>query len=325
MKRFIGTNCYFLQEEGARECLGWTGYDGRVDEALRKCAGLGLTVVRAWAFNDDPDNPVAIQPAPGQLSEAGLAGIDLALERAAAHGVQLILSLGNFWEDYGGVPQYLRWHNARGGFFGNSKIIEHYGDHIEALLSRVNPRTGIAWGHDPAVLGWELMNEPRGRIAGWVEQLVPRVRAAAPDHLVLTGGEGQEDDWDESSALVDVASIHLYPEEWGWPDAADAGVRWIRSHADRAAALNKPLLLGEFGLSNRRGLKLPERRRIYRRWLAAARAHPAVLGACSWSFSTDDRPDAWDEFTWTWRDGTDPSAASNRYADLHRDEAARWA
>ena len=101
MKRFIGTNCYFLQEEGARECLGWTGYDGRVDEALRKCAGLGLTVVRAWAFNDDPDNPVAIQPAPGQLSEAGLAGIDLALERAAAHGVQLILSLGNFWEEIG--------------------------------------------------------------------------------------------------------------------------------------------------------------------------------------------------------------------------------
>jgi len=330
VRRFLGTNCYFLQEEGAREALGWTGYAGRVDEALRKCAALGLRVVRAWAFNDEIDNPAAIQPAPGELRAAGLAGVALAIDAARRHGVQLLLSLGNYWADYGGVPQYLRWHGLPSDrpdlFFSTPAVVDHYAGHIDQLLRRPHPRTGTPWGHEPAIAGWELMNEPRGGDAmpAWTAALAPVVRAAAPDHLLLTGGEGRDDAFDATLDLVDVASIHLYPEEWGWPEAEDAGVAWITDHADRAAAAHTPLLLGEFGLSNR-GLPLPERRRIYRRWLDAAHAHPAVLGACSWSFSTDDRPDDWDEFTWTWRDGTDPTDPANRYADLHAQEAPRWA
>jgi mannan endo-1,4-beta-mannosidase len=330
--RFLGTNCYFLQEEGARELLGWEGYAGRVDEALRKAAELGLKVVRAWAFNDDPDNPVAIQSEPGRLREAGLAGVDLAIERAAHHGVRLLLSLGNFWSDYGGVPQYLRWHgygpDDSHRFFSEPTVVAHYAEHVEALLTRRNPRTGLTWGQDPAVLGWELMNEPRaGRATcGWVEALAPVVRRAAPCQLLCTGGEGRaEDDFAGALQSVDLASIHLYPEGWGWSQDRwiDEGADWIRAHADRAALAGRPLLLGEFGLSNR-GLPLAERRAAYLRWLQVARRHPAVAGACSWSFSTDDRPDDWDEFTWGWRTGTVAEDPMNRYADLFAAEAPRW-
>lgn len=330
--RFVGTNCYFLAEEGARELLGWQGFAGRVDEALRKAAGLGLRVVRAWAFNDDPDNPAAIQPAPGRLSEAGLAGVDLAIERARAHGVRLLLSLGNFWGDYGGVPQYLRWHglppDRTDAFFTAPSVVAHYAEHLEALLTRRNPRTGLTWGEDPTVLGWELMNEPRagGATVAWVEALAPVVRRAAPRQLLCTGGEGRaEDDFAGALQSVDLASIHLYPEEWRWPpgQAEAAGVRWIQDHAERASAAARPLLVGEFGLKNR-GLGLAERRRVYRAWLEAARRHPSVAGVCSWSFSTDDRPDDWDEFTWGWRTGTVPEHPANRYADLFADEAALW-
>jgi mannan endo-1,4-beta-mannosidase len=331
--RFVGTNQYFLQEEGARELLGWQGYAGRVSEALSKAAGLGLGVVRAWAFNDDPDNPAAIQPKAGRLSEAGLAGIDLAIEAAHRFGVRLLLSLGNQWPDYGGIRQYLRWHGLpeqdTDRFFVDPAVIAHYAEHIERLLGRRNPRTGTRWGDDPAILGWELMNEPRGgeAMAGWVEALAPVVRRAAPHHLLCTGGEGLDEAFDATLPHVDLASIHLYPEEWGWDSAtveAD-GLRWIEQHAERAAAGGRPLLLGEFGLSNRRGLDLGVRRRTYARWLAGARAHPAVAGACSWSFATDDRPDDWDEFGWGWRTGSSPADPMNRYADLFAGEAVLWA
>ena len=330
--RFLGTNCYFLQEEGARELLGWEGYAGRVDEALGKAAALGLKVVRAWAFNDDPSNPVAMQPEAGRLAEVGLAGVDLALERARHHGVRLLLSLGNFWGDYGGVPQYLRWHGLAEDrtdlFFSEPGVIAHYSEHVEALLTRRNPRTGRAWGEDEAVLGWELMNEPRAGegTRAWVEALAAVVRRAAPSQLLCTGGEGKpEDDFAGALQSTDLASIHLYPEGWGWPRHSwiERGARWIRMHADQAAAAGRPLLLGEFGLSNR-GSGLAACRRVYSRWLEAARSHPAVAGACSWSFSTDDRPDDWDEFTWGWRTGTVASDPINRYADLFADEARRW-
>ncbi|MFH2005296.1 MAG: cellulase family glycosylhydrolase [bacterium] len=361
--RFVGTNCYFLQEEGARELLGWERCNGRVDEALRKAAGLGLGVVRAWAFHDSPDNPAAMQASPRQYREAGFRGMDLAIAAAAAYGVRLILCLGNYWGDYGGVPQYLRWHglpeDGPQRFFTDATVREHYGEHVEHCLSRVNHLTGVPWGADPTILGWELLNEPRGKglddggeaLAAWVEELAQRVRRAAPNQLVLTGEEGFGDDLDAgeddtwsrlgarwmtrrtgqsftaNTARVDLATIHLYPEDWRWdPERIeDAGVRWIRGRADAAAALGRPLVLGELGLRNDGRFSLEERRRIYDVWLEAARTHPGVAGALTWSFSTDDRPDDWDAFTWRWRDDTDPGDPENRYADLHRDWARRWA
>lgn len=346
--RFVGTNCYFLAEEGAREVLGWEGYAGRVDEALRKTAALGSRVVRAWAFNDDPQNPAAIQRAPLEYNEAGLRGVDLALATARRYRQRLILSLGNFWSDYGGVAQYLRWHGLDPAepwrFFTDRAVVEHYGDHLEALLGRVNPLTSLSWGEDPTVLAWELLNEPRGTgldpegdsMAAWVTAMAARVRAAAPRHLVSTGeeGGGLDDasraatgmDFRRNSAAVDIASVHLYPESWRWSSGSfeTAGVAWIEDHAGAAAEVARPLVLGEFGLGNHGGLPLRGRRRLYERWLEAARRQASVAGALSWSFSTDDRPDDWDEFTWRWRDGTEPGARENRYADLHREWAARF-
>ncbi|MBN2495919.1 MAG: cellulase family glycosylhydrolase [Deltaproteobacteria bacterium] len=337
--RFMGTNCYFLQEEGARQALGWEGYAGRVDEALAKAAALGMQVVRAWAFHDDPENPAALQPAPGRTNPAGLAGVDLALRAAREHGLRLILSLINYWPDYGGVAQYLRWHGLPATepqrFFTEPALRAHFGDHVQGLLERVNPLTGLAWGCDPCVLAWELMNEPRGAgldpngeaMADWVAEMAGRVRASA-SQLVATGeeGSGPGTDFERNSLLVDLASIHLYPENWAWPrEHAEAdGVAWIERHAEAAARSQRPLVLGEFGLRND-GLALEARRRIYSSWIETALARPAVAGACSWSFSTDDRPDGWDAFGWTWRDGTQPADACNRYADLHRDWSRRFA
>lgn len=351
---FVGTNCYYLQEEGARELLGWEGFGGRVEEAFRKVSRLGLPVVRAWAFNDDPENPAAMQVAPLVPSEAGLRGMDLVLETAARHGVRLVLSLGNYWSDYGGVRQYLLWHGLDPSrperFFRDEAVVSHYAEHVERLMGRKSTRTGLRWGEDPTVLAWELLNEPRGAglgdrgeaLAAWVDRLATRLRGAARQ-LVATGEEGFADDlagragpevpprracqsFGANAAAVDLASIHLYPEAWGFRRGAfaEAGARWIATRADEAARLGRPLVVGEVGLRNE-GLPLAERRRIYEAWLEAALAHEAVSGVCSWTFSTDDRPDDWDEHTWRLRSGTDEADPANRYADLHRRWAARFA
>jgi len=169
--------------------------------------------------------------------------------------------------------------------------------------TRVAPRQLIATGEEGAGLddaqGEHLVASPRARVAM---------------------------DFRRNTAAVDLASIHLYPESWRWPRGsfAEAGAEWIRSRARAAAQCGRPLLLGELGLRND-GLPLAERRRIYDQWIATAQSDAHVAGAASWSFSTDDRPDAWDLFTWYWRDGTPVEAEENRYADLHRDWARRFA
>ena len=109
----VGVNAYYLQQEAARELAAGASSSRTVDEVLGELAKLGVTTVRAWAFNDYAEDPVAIQRRAGELNEAGLRGLDHLIERAEAKGLKLVLALSNFWADYGGVDQYLRWNGPR--------------------------------------------------------------------------------------------------------------------------------------------------------------------------------------------------------------------
>ncbi|MBI2897012.1 MAG: cellulase family glycosylhydrolase [Deltaproteobacteria bacterium] len=287
--RFVGVNAYYLHEEATREVLGVAAAKGKIDEVLARAVDLGATVVRTWAFNDDPESGTVIQEAPLAYSEAGLVGLDRVIAAAGAHGLRLVLPLGNYWPDYGGVPQYLRWHGLPPGrpdrFFTDPGVRSHFRAHIEHLSSRKNTVTGIRYRDDPTILAWELLNEPRGTgldaegaaLASWVAEMADTVRRADPNHLVGTGEEGFDSvggldsaywrrlgarelvspgagsDFLANTALVDFASCHVYPEAWGVPprDVAEAGTRWIEEHARIAATLGKPLVVGEFGLRNR--------------------------------------------------------------------------
>ena len=83
--------------------------------------------------------------------------------------MQLLLILTNNWSDYGGIEQYVAWaglpnpKRSDGRFFTDLSVRALYFDYVTALLSRVSTVDGLRYGDHPAVLGWELINEPRGR------------------------------------------------------------------------------------------------------------------------------------------------------------------
>ncbi|HET7753967.1 MAG TPA: glycosyl hydrolase, partial [Anaeromyxobacteraceae bacterium] len=169
-RHVVGVNAYFLQEEAARALRRGEAGSTVVDEVLGKAVALGAGVVRTSAFNDAPAKAgdSAMQVGPLDYDEVSLRGLDLVLERAVAHGVRLILPLGNYWDDYGGARQYVAWAglpspvegDAR--FFTDARVVSTYRAHLRNLLSRVNTLDGIRYGDHPAVLAWEILNEPRG-------------------------------------------------------------------------------------------------------------------------------------------------------------------
>jgi mannan endo-1,4-beta-mannosidase len=358
-------NAYYLQDEAARDVRSGRTESPVVEEVFAKAAALGVWGVRTDAFNDGPSKQgvSTIQLAPGEYDETSLRGLDLVLTRAAHHGVKLILPLGNYWDAYGGTRQYVTWAGLpepREGdprFFTDREVIEHYKRYITFLLSRINTFDGIRYGEHPAVLGWELLNEPRGAgldrggeaMRAWVDELAAVVKVQAPGHLVGTGEEGFETTlhgydasfWsggppaslfdasasfqgNTASPSIDFGSTHFYPEVWGIPSdlTARSGAHWISDHAALARELGKPLFLGEFGLRNQGGFSLDERRALYRGWMRCA-WREGVGGIAPWMFATDSRPDAWDAFTFYYRDGTSPEDPSNRYADLLIEAAGR--
>ncbi len=357
-------NAYFLQEEATRAVRRGASESPELEEVLAKAAAMGVRALRTNCHNDAAAKvgDTAIQVAPLQYDETALVGMDWVLARARAHGVRLVLTLGNYWDAYGGTRQYVKWAGlprpVEGDprFFTDPAVVAHYKAHVAQLLNRVNTVDGIRYGDHPAVLAWELLNEPRGRgldregarLRAWVDDVARVVKQHAPGHLVGTGEEGFEPTaegyspsfWartgssvlrtpgasftrNTASPYIDFASVHFYPESWGLggQDTAEAGARWIHEHAAIARALGKPLFVGELGLRNAGDFDISQRRALYRGWLECLRNEGVGAGAL-WLFANDARPEAWDAYTFYFRDGTRPGDPVNRYADLVIEAAA---
>jgi mannan endo-1,4-beta-mannosidase len=341
----LGLNAYYLQEEATRALRRGEDLSAAVEEVLGEAAAMGVDFVRTNAFNDDPSKAgdTAIQVAPQQYDETALRGLDLVLERARAHGLRLVLPLGNYWDAYGGARQYVAWAGLPGPrqgdprFFTEAAVVGHYRAHVARLLDRVSTREGIRYGDHPAVLAWELLNEPRGdgldpeglQLRAWIDGLGALVKERAPAHLVGTGeegldGEGARFGLDTASPFVDYGSLHLYPEAWGVPPPAvpATGARLIAARVETARRLGKPLLMGEVGLRGDGPFSLADRRAILRGWLACLERAGGAGGA-PWLFVPDQGPYR-DPYAFGWLGGTSADDPGNQYVDVLVQTASSW-
>jgi mannan endo-1,4-beta-mannosidase len=322
--RLVGSHAFYLQEESARAALGWTDSLDSVSQTFAIARRNGVRVLRIAAFNELAGDPAVIQSAPGVLSEPGLLALDRVVARAATEGVMLVMVLSNYWDDYGGLPAYLRWfslatdYDHRALSMMDPRVQRALKQYMQAIVQRVNTVTGRRYAHEPAVLAWELINEPRGtnlhdggvQFAAMIHSLAQSVRDAGARQLVIAGDEGYDSDstgydtayWhamddrlihqDRGESfrrvvfdpLIDVATVHWYPDHWRVPPsmAREGGVRWLREHVAIALQANKPVLFEEFGLMVANHRSLSARRQSYNVWFSAAFAEESVVGVMPW-------------------------------------------
>jgi len=284
--RFVLVTAYYLQDEIGQ------GAPAHAEAALDAAVALGAEVVRAWAFNDNPDKQSRMWRDLTAPVEAGLCALDRAVAEAGRRNLKLILALHDYWPSYGGMAQWLRWrgvpvaHDAppasyAARFYGDVQLRDAYRARVALLCDRRNTITGARYGDDPTVLAWELMNEARQAPADWVTFAAECVRSRARQ-LVLLGDEDARDSPD-----LDLASLHFYPEKHGAGpgDEERHGVAAITQAAHR---VTRPLIVGEFGLSNVT-LSLAERQRAYRSWFDVA-TDLGVAGIGPWLLGYPGRP-----------------------------------
>ena len=316
---FLGFNTYYLMVYAADE-----GLRHHVDEVFATAQEHDLRVCRTWAFNDGASQWMSLQPRPGELAEHVLEGLDYVIERARQAGVRLILTLLNFWEDYGGMDQYVAWSRrakTRADFYTDPECWEMFSAFVRQLIGRVNSLTGIPYADDPTIMAWELCNEPRARsdvrmlagskrtvLGSWLARAGALVKTLAPRQIVMTGVEGfwrprsryhnpprwvlgEGTDFIElhRDPTFDVATFHTYPDHWWMPDWMTR--RWIEHHLEASRSpLEMPVILGEFG---RRGVS---READFEGWLEllladARQPGTAFAGALFWSLYHDEYED----------------------------------
>lgn len=231
-----------------------------------------------------------LQPKQGKFNEAVLKGLDLLLAEMSKRKMKAVLVLSNNWEWSGGFQQYLIWNNLVPGdqktrkltwdeqrdivskFYTCEPCKEAYNKQANLLLNRTNSVTKQKYTSDPAIMAWELANEPRPMRPSsneayqqWISDAAAMIKAKDKNHLVTIGHEG--DMGTENIRLfeaihadqnIDYITIHIWPKNWGWfkdtslakgfSNVLAQTKNYIQQHAAIAQTLQKPMVLEEFGL-----------------------------------------------------------------------------
>ncbi len=311
---YAGTNNYYQMVYAAD--LGLRPY---VDEVQAEAAGLGLTVLRTWAFNDGDGQWNALQTSPGVYDEDTFMGLDYVLDQADQNGLRVILPLVNNWDDYGGMNQYVAWSgtaSSHDDFYTDANCRTWYKNHISAVLNRVNTFNGRIYREDPTIFAWELANEPEctsdltgATLEAWITEMSAYIKGIDATHLVTTGSEGfygpagpanNPYTWMSSRGTdfiphhdietIDFACVHAWPDWWGMDYAQS--MTWMSDHIDDATSLlGKPVVLEEFGKQR----PIETRNTFYQGWYdeiySAAQAGDAAGGSNFWILYHDDYED----------------------------------
>ncbi len=341
---FIGANYWY----GA--VMGSPGVYGDRERLLRELdhmKSIGITNLRVLVGPEGPENvpyrvTPSLQPVPGEYNDEILDGLDFLLAEMGKRGQHAILYLNNAWDWSGGFGQYLTWHGYGpipipytstatwpeymsycGQFHGCEPCLSHFEEFIRFIVGRTNRYTGLKYTDDPAIMTWEIANEPRAfdvanhpAFERMISRIATLLKQLDRNHLVTTGSEGVvgcEGDMDLFERIhalpeIDYLVMHIWPANWGWYDKQDLpgnlerinGMTndYINAHLEVAGRLKKPLVLEEFGLPRDNHGFAPDepvtaRDAFYRNGFSQVVEHAGRLGplaGCNiWAYSGEGR------------------------------------
>ncbi len=261
------------------------------DRAFAQMARLGLNTARfdvLWA---------AVEPEPGRYDEEHLRVLDEILAAARRRGIWLHPTLfvgGEVGDAFWDVP----WRAGRNPH-ADPELVELQAAHARALARR--------WCADPAILAWDLTDEPPYWLfpktsdqdaRTWTAALTSAIREVDA-HPITIGVSGQEAGWgpfraDVVAEYLDLSCVHPYPiyQAGLYPDRLLAPRMTLAGAFETAlaAGAGRPVMLHEYGASSAQFD--PELIAAYDRLLSWASLGRGANGFLAWCW-TDAEPAAY--------------------------------
>ncbi len=285
--RYVGTNFWYAPILAS---AGEYGDRARLAAELDSLCALGVDNLRVLVGGDG-SRPVRghiepnLQTAPGEYNVELLEGLDYLLVELEKRDMRAVIYLNNAWEWSGGFGTYLEWTGYGEApdpatnysdyktfvskFMIDSVARGMYRNHVRAIVGRTNSITGKPYAESPAIMSWQIANEPRcfakdnkAIFEEWLIEIGRLIKSVDNRHLVSTGSEGKwgcEGDIElwarvHNSDAIDYANIHIWPYNWKWISADSIAEKLplvfenTASYiAEHRALTTKPIVLEEFG------------------------------------------------------------------------------
>jgi len=233
--RFVGVNRYNLLTTGGnpyRGCGGsWSESD--LDPYFSELKQQGIQAIRFWMFQSFTD------------SGAYFNRMDTLINLSTKYGVLLMPVFENHWSacTTGGEKTADWYSTGYKSTYGYSKTLKEY---ISVVVSR--------YKNSPQILAWQIMNEAESSdgqsLVTFADDIARTIKMNDPNHLVSFGTLGSNQNGMNmyrqihSSQAIDLLEYHDYDYDCCgvlYPPLLDTRI------AD-AAALNKPIFVGEAGI-----------------------------------------------------------------------------
>ncbi|WP_295674695.1 cellulase family glycosylhydrolase [uncultured Mucilaginibacter sp.] len=357
-KKRLKTELDFLKQHGVTNLRVMVGAEGLTDYKYRT------------------PNEKVLEPEAGKFNEDIMAGLDYLLNELAKRKMKAVLHFTNTWEWSGGIAQYLKWNGygeqpypkSLGGYYSWDKLRQYISQfysckpcmdeldtYIKYILHRTNSLNGKKYIDDPAIMAWEIINEPRPmeKVAvpafeAWMSHVSALVKSIDKNHLLTTGSEGDiASDFDLSvyqkihaDKNIDYLTIHIWPKNWNWfKDTAinanykvilDSAGKDIQKHLQVAKQMNKPMVIEEFGLPRNLHVYTPgtstyNRDHFYNFIFSKVLNNPGIAGCNFWAFAGIARPIPGQTF---WKDGDefmgDPGGEEQGLNSVFDSDESTW-
>jgi mannan endo-1,4-beta-mannosidase len=288
---YVGTNFWYGAILASQ---GQGGNRQRLKKELDCMKRMGIDNLRILVGSDGQRGvktkvEPTLQIQPGVYNDTILAGLDYLLCEMGKRKMVAVLYLNNSWEWSGGYSFYLEQAGAgktprpnEAGYPAYMKFVEQFAynekahalfyDYVRYILSRTNRYTGKKYTDDPAIMSWQIGNEPRAfskealpAFEKWLAEASALIRSIDRNHLISIGSEGSwgcENDYQAYHKIcadpnIDYCNVHLWPYNWGWahektlvedlPQSCKNTKEYIDKHLDICSQINKPLVMEEFG------------------------------------------------------------------------------
>jgi hypothetical protein len=282
---FTGFNIY--QANSRANCSYTMGTGSALDTAL---TGSGSEVFRAWFF----------QSLATKNGQRDWSAFDHTLAVAKAHGVKVVVTLGNQWGSCEGSQyKWASWYTDGYKTQVLSGTTVPYRQFVQEIVSR--------YKNDPTIAMWQLINEAESKLDNtstcapvsvlydFASDVSGMIKSIDPNHLVNLGqmGAGQcgskTADYKtiNSVSTLDVCEYHDYGHE------TTALPTNLVNDIASCNALNKPLFVGEAGIQTNTVGSLSARASAFNAKMAAM-FKAGVRGFIVWSWNNSPSSGSWE-------------------------------
>lgn len=371
--KFIGTNYWYggylpVNEKGKK----------RLKNELNSLSKHGIKNLRVFFCGEgDSSYPYRIYPSvqsrPGNFNLKILNAFDYFLYEVRKRNMKVVVVLNNNWEWSGGFGQYIEWNRNSNPilpktlnwdwdqyceyisqFYTCDSCQTLYKAWLKKIILRKNTVSNIYYRDDPAIMSWELANEPRPMkdesklfYKDWIQKSSQYIKSIDKNHMVTTGVEGAISTRLDTILLeechrfpsIDYLTIHLWPKTWLWYDgkpensvteeSLNKTKEYIELHARIANRINKPIIIEEFGLHRDMNSFLPsstiQNRNLYFSYVLDQGLKHGYIGFNFWGAYAHRDPLLKNDF---WRQGisygADPPQEEQGMYGVYTSDSSTW-